>query len=215
MHAYFAFFLEELAPQGDAVIPTPSQVDAYRGTLPDALLVFWEEAGWGAHGDGMFWTVNPADYAPIAHEWIDGLALPVNEPFHVIARSAFGRLVLWGQTGGQCVTVDPLYSQVLTTPPDTFLSQGREEFAITSTFAAVTPESYDLDDVKEKPLFKRARKKLGILGADEMYGFEPALALGGTPELGKLAKVKLAAHLAFLRQLSDVEVIHFDVAGGL
>ncbi len=169
----------------------------------------------GSHADGLFWLVNPADYAAIAREWLGGLSLPVDEPFHVIARSAFGRLIFWGKTGGKCVTVDPVYSQVLTTPPNKFLAEGREEFAITGTFASISRESFDLDDVNNKPLFKRALKKLGKLNADEMYGFEHALALGGTPELGKLAKVSLAEHLALLRQLNDVELIHLDVSGKL
>ncbi|WP_209713648.1 T6SS immunity protein Tdi1 domain-containing protein [Duganella sp. 1411] len=37
----------------------------------------------------------------------------------------------------------------------------------------------DIEDVKEKNLFKRALKKLGPVAADEMYGFEPALCIGG------------------------------------
>jgi hypothetical protein len=213
MHPYFDYFLKEFAPQSDTVMPTVTEVEAYRRALPDALLDFWAKAGWGSHADGLFWLVNPADYESIARAWLDGLSLPVAEPFHVIARSAFGRLIFWGKTGGKCVMVDPVYSQVLTTPPNRFLAQGREEFAITGTFASISPESFDLDDVKDKPLFKRALKKLGKLNPDEMYGFEPALALGGTPELGQLAKVKLAGHLAFLRQLNDVELIHLDVSG--
>lgn len=35
-----------------------------------------------------------------------------------------------------------------------------------------------------------------------MYGFEPALALGGEPTLDNLRKVKLDQHLTMLRQLA-------------
>ncbi len=213
MHEYFAYFLKELAPQSHTVMPSAAQIDAYRGALPDALLTFWAEAGWGAHADGLAWLVNPADYEAIAREWIEGISLPVDEPLHVIARSAFGRLFLRGKTSGQSVIVVPTYSRVITSPPDKYLARGEEEFAITSQFVAFSADAFDMDDIKDKPLFKRALKKLGRLQPVEMYGFEPALALGGVPDLGKLAKVSLAEHLALLRQLDDVEVLHIDVSG--
>ncbi len=44
-------------------------------------------------------------------------------------------------------------------------------------------EYNDLDD-----LFKPALKSLGPLKSDEMYGFVPALALGGQMELKNLQK---------------------------
>ncbi|MNJ79554.1 hypothetical protein D3C77_776150 [compost metagenome] len=54
-------------------------------------------------------------------------------------------------------------------------------------------------------LFKSALKKLGQLKSDEMYGFVPALALGGAMELKNLQKVKTIEHLEFLSQLSPLQ----------
>ncbi|EGH08166.1 hypothetical protein PSYMP_05689, partial [Pseudomonas amygdali pv. morsprunorum str. M302280] len=48
-------------------------------------------------------------------------------------------------------------------------------------------------------------QKLGPLKSDEMYGFVPALALGGPMELEKLQKVKTIEHLTFLSQLSPLQ----------
>jgi hypothetical protein len=70
----------------------------------------------------------------------------------------------------------------------------------------------DFEDESEKPLFKRAVKKLGIVGPDEIYAFEPALALGGSARLTSLMKVKLEEHLHFLAELGETQVIHIDIS---
>jgi hypothetical protein len=57
-----------------------------------------------------------------------------------------------------------------------------------------------------KPLFARARKKLGVLAAGEMYGFVPALALGGTASVATLEKVAIIEHLDILAQLGPLRI---------
>ena len=54
-------------------------------------------------------------------------------------------------------------------------------------------------------LFRPALENLGKLRSDEMYGFVPALALGGAMELKNLQKVKTIEHLEFLSQLSPLQ----------
>jgi hypothetical protein len=66
-------------------------------------------------------------------------------------------------------------------------------------FASQNRESNDLDD-----LFQLALKKLGSLQPDEMYGFVPALALGGPGDLKHLQKLKTIEHLTFLSQLAPL-----------
>ncbi|WP_229520035.1 T6SS immunity protein Tdi1 domain-containing protein [Massilia oculi] len=48
-----------------------------------------------------------------------------------------------------------------------------------------------------EPLYSRALAELGPLGFDEVYGFEPAIVLGGKMRLENLAKLKLDVHLRF------------------
>ncbi|WP_439853678.1 T6SS immunity protein Tdi1 domain-containing protein [Pseudomonas yamanorum] len=52
-----------------------------------------------------------------------------------------------------------------------------------------------------KPLFQRALAKLGPLGADEMYAFEPALCIRGKADLKHMKKVDIHVHLMILDQL--------------
>ena len=65
----------------------------------------------------------------------------------------------------------------------------------------------DQKDDLETPLFDRALKALGPLARDEMYGFEPALALGGKADLRNLRKVKAVEHLVMLAQLGELQIM--------
>lgn len=78
--------------------------------------------------------------------------------------------------------------------------------------ATKEPDALDIEDEKEKKIFKRAVKKLGALRADEMYGFEPALVIGGAPKLDNLVKVKVIEHLILLQQFGKIEILHMDVS---
>ena len=87
---------------------------------------------------------------------------------------------------------------------------GKEDLSFSNMIGLVDQESVDFEDQNEKPLFRRALKKLGALGPDEMYAFEPSLSLGGSAQLSTLVKVKIEEHLNFLAQLKETEVLHLD-----
>ena len=69
-------------------------------------------------------------------------------------------------------------------------------------FGSLSRDSNDFDG-----MFHPAFKKLGRLKHDEMYGFVPALALGGPATLEHLQKVKAVEHLVVLAQLAPLDVI--------
>jgi hypothetical protein len=62
-----------------------------------------------------------------------------------------------------------------------------------------------------KPLFERALAKLGALDHDTLYGFVPALALGGEARLDRRQKLDAHVHLDILSQVTAVQVMA-DVA---
>lgn len=80
------------------------------------------------------------------------------------------------------------------------------DFRVQTFFGAKTPSECDFKDDAKQPLFKRAASKLGPLDPDEMYGFEPALIVGGQVNLDHLKKVKLDVHLTILRQLAPPKI---------
>jgi hypothetical protein len=63
--------------------------------------------------------------------------------------------------------------------------------------------SFEFSDFLD--LFDPAKRKLGILQSDEIYGFVPALMIGGSEDLKNLEKLKIIEHLTFLAQLAPLE----------
>ncbi|HSI56362.1 MAG TPA: T6SS immunity protein Tdi1 domain-containing protein [Ideonella sp.] len=53
-----------------------------------------------------------------------------------------------------------------------------------------------------------ALRKLSRPKAEEIYGFVPALALGGPSKFENLEKLKIVEHLVFLAQLSALQVMN-------
>jgi len=56
-------------------------------------------------------------------------------------------------------------------------------------------------DVLRKDIFDQALVRLGPPDASELYGFVPALALGGGRNSHSLEKMRMNEHLSFLFQL--------------
>lgn len=195
----FALFLAKFGPAIDKRHVPPSTIDRYRGKLPDQLLAYWQEYGWCGYADGLFWTVNPQEYEPALEAWIGDTPFKEQDAYHVIARSAFGKLYLWGEETGETLTVFAPASTCFTSPPDDDIDR---DFETRLFFGGLSLHSNDVEG-----LFAPALQKLGRLAHDDMYGFVPAPALGGTLTLAHLQKVKAVEHLAFIAQLAPLYVI--------
>ncbi|MOA21998.1 hypothetical protein D3C78_1425230 [compost metagenome] len=105
---------------------------------------------------------------------------------------------MWGEKSGWCLTISShaaRYSGRVSK-----FTGDRLGFGVSVFFSFVRPDHNDLDG-----FFKPALEKLGQLNSDEMYGFVPALALGGAMDLRNLQKVKTIEHLEFLSQLSPLQ----------
>ncbi|CAM3271908.1 glutamyl-tRNA amidotransferase [Pseudomonas floridensis] len=194
----YAFFYKKFGPAISTQVVPLSSVKRYEGKLPAQLLQYWNDYGWCGYAKGLFWTVNPQDYEPVLDYWLAGTGLLERDTYHVIARSAFGQLYLWGENSANSLSVTSYMSRYSNS--STFLNRSNFDFGVQLFFSTMQPERNDLDN-----LFERALKKLGLLDIDEMYGFVPALALGGPIELNNLQKVKVIEHLEFLSQLSPLQ----------
>jgi hypothetical protein len=207
---YFTEFLEGegFAPAINCDPVDKETLDRYRGKLPDRLLGYWEAFGFCGYGDGLFWTVNPADYEEILELWLKDTPLWGRENYYVIARTAFGRLYIWGDKSGWTSKLTPHEHSILPRdiPSDPISEEEKERF-IGIFISGMNKNNSDSYDKDEKPLFKKALKKLGQLEADEMYAFVPALALGGLADLKFLQKVKLQEQLSILAQLEEPTIM--------
>lgn len=201
----FEIFLndEGFAPAFEYRPVTEATFNKYQGKLPNKLLEYWRAFGFCGYGEGLFWIVNPGDYEDVVEAWLEDTPLAGSDNYHVIARSAFGELFLWGEKGGRTLDILPNYGMLFPTLPD---GDGLFDLEIQIFFSGRSKDVLDFEDINDKPLFKRALKKLGRLEPDELYGFEPALALGGLEKLENLVKVKAVEHLLILAQLGEKEI---------
>jgi hypothetical protein len=213
MNENFTYFFEELGPPNLVQQPSKTDLEKYRGKVPDSLIDFWTEAGWSGYAGGLFWSTDPDEFSPAIDAWLDGNSSVKKDVFTVIGRSAFGDLFLWGKNTGVSVTINPLVSTIITAEPDRNVVEGAPDLALISFFATLDRDYLDFEDIKEKHLFDRALKKLGPLKNDEMYAFEPALALGGAPKIENLSKLKIIEHLVLLSQIAEIKYLHMDITG--
>jgi len=199
---HFEIFVEEF---GEVTTPVPvpvSEIEKWRSTMPSALLDYWAEAGWSGFSQGLFWIVNPADFEDLLAEWIMGTPLEKTDQFHVIARTAFGKLYLWGEKTGASAEIVPSDHSILCLERDLKKPVKNPDLALRGFFSGSDPSYANALDEDGKPLFQRALKALGPLRPDEMYGFEPALVVGGRARIENLRILSLHEHLGMLRQLA-------------
>lgn len=202
MDKVFARFLEKFGDPIDRHEVPVTSIERYRGKLPGLLLEYWAEHGWCGYGDGIFWIVNPQDYEGVVASWIGNTELEKHDSYHVIARSAFGDLYLWGERTGFSLKIISFLSRCVIDdfePTPEQMDRKVQDFLL-----SIDAESNDYDD-----LFNSARKKLGPLRHDELYGFVPALMFGGPDTLDHLEKLKAVEHLILLSQLAELEPYDF------
>jgi hypothetical protein len=156
----------------------------------------WEADGWASYRDGLLWFVDPHDFEPVVKAW----NLPEAAPLITVARAAFGELYLLGSfpasdgtSPDSVLALNPHIAQY------SFVGPYAEEF-LTSTIAW---DRY-IKTMHESDV-RRARKDVGPLSWDEMYGYEPALALGGSGKPETVRRVNIFNHHLLLSQLTPVK----------
>jgi hypothetical protein len=185
---------------------TPESMARYRGRLPNYLLQRWQEEGWRGYANGLFWTVNPQDFEHILPRWLESTSLRNLDKFHVFGRTGFGELYAWAEHYG-CNVIISCPIGVITAIAQNFAKPSpRPDLGMSVFFGRAEKEEFDLEDDNDERLFERAAKKLGPLGEKEIYGFEPALALGGPRQLAHLAKLDMAIHLNLLSEMTSMRI---------
>lgn len=197
----FQYFLEEFGPQiGRREVP-PSSIDYYQGRLPDRLLEYWQEYGWSGYSDGLFWIVNPREYDGALSEWLSGSIFEGKDNFHVIATGAFGKIYVWGEEYGNSFSIVATESYIA--PRHNFSARPKDkDFDIRCFFSSKKPRYLDSYE-----MFDQAVARLGRLDVGQMYGFFPAVAIGGTRTVENIQKVSAVEHLTFLAQLEGLSIL--------
>lgn len=155
-------------------------IEKYKTILPDFILAIWERHGLSSHGEGYIWTVNPDDYIGIVQDFFGK-----KRELIVFARSSFGDM--YCVEGGKKYVIQPQIGEAI------FIGDSDIEYSFKYSLIM-------LDDENLKRHLK-ARKKLGPIEHDQMYGYVPMLALGGD---GSLKETKIVKTKEYLALVADV-----------
>lgn len=206
---HFEYFYSDkgFGPAVDTRQVSQSKLEHYRGKIPDKLLEYWRAYGFAGYGKGIFWITDPDDYAEALNAWLYGTEFYGKDHYYVIGRSAFGNLTLWGTKTGRSLTINCAWAMIFPTDKSRWMREGKADSLISTWLSGMSVDYPNETDDKGIPLFDRAVELLGPLNHDEMYGFVPALALGGPCRLDHLKKVNAAEHLLFLAQLGERRIM--------
>ena len=199
-----------------ATRPTPADLEGLAGRLPDELVALWREHGIGLWRGGKFQFSLPSDYAPVVERVFGGDQEFSAAQTHVVGFSAFGELLIWSEQHDRVLVDLPLLT-VRAPKFDAREADDPDWFPIATPLSR--PDREGLFDVFErneeaKPLFERARARLGQLALGECYGFVPALAIGGSGTLKQVQRLDALTHLTFLAELGRCRLLASREVGG-
>lgn len=207
----FELFIEEFGESTSSTMASSETIEKYRGILPNRLLEYWSEFGFTGYKEGLFWIVNPAEFAGAIDSWVGDTPIVEEDNYYVIARSAFGDLYLWGQKTGYRYKIKTAIGWIIEQDGDEdMIKSGDSDFALSMFFSNLSPANVNFKDENNKELFTGAIKKLGAIEHDEAYAFEPSLIAGGKRLLSNISKVNIHVHLDILAQLGHREILDHD-----
>ncbi|MDC9581623.1 GAD-like domain-containing protein [Xenorhabdus sp. PR6a] len=205
---FFECFIDDL---GEATQhrPVPSEsMDKWLGKVPGQLLYYWKHEGWNSYQNGLFSIVNPDDYEDIVDMWLEDTPFESIDSYHVIARSGFGKMFLCGEETGINLSISCIFNKITSDKNDIYKKDRKTlDLDISSFFASKSAKTLDLKGGSKTGIFTKAVEKYGPLGENEIFGFEPAIILGGEIKLENVRKLDMHIHLDILRQFSDPDIM--------
>ncbi len=212
MDRYIQGFFDEFGEPSFSREVKQSHIEFYRGKLPDKLLEFWQQFGFCGFKKGLFWIVDPSEYESILDSWIGDTKVVETDSYFVFARNGFGDLYLWGTNTGYKLKIKPNIGWIIEQDgTEEEIRKGDSNFPMQRFLAMQDFQRSDLKDVNTKKLlFNNAVKKFSALKENEVFGFEPALFLGGKQTLDNLNKLDIQTHLSILADFGHREFIDDD-----
>lgn len=205
MDECFSLFIEDFGP-AILVEKVPESFFVEKADiLPESLLSFWKEEGWGAYANGLIWTVNPDHFVNVIERWVTGFPILEGARYHVFARTAFGQLFALREDTGHIVRVACPIGSIMARK-DINVALKNKESRIQSFFGSSLRKDFDIQGEGDVYLFEAALEKLGALDSNEVYGFLPILAAGGSARLENIHKLQMDVHLDILLQFSEREL---------
>ncbi|EHI9299556.1 DUF1851 domain-containing protein [Vibrio vulnificus] len=203
-----AFFLSKFGQPTTLVSASSTEIEKYRGKLPDQLLEYWRIVGFSGFVDGLFWLTNPDEYQDILDRFLEDTPFEQQDIYYVIARNAWGELMLYGEKTGHSIEISPHLNWMRTKEGDEQDIRAGRENKVISNFLAIQNLKYlDIKNNQGKPMFPAAFKKYGALNSEEIYGFAPFLFAGGEKKVSNIVKCDIFSHLNLIADMGEMEII--------
>ena len=184
----------------------------YRNTLPEELLHYWTTYGFSSFKNGLLWLTNPEDYFELVKNYLKGTPFENRPNLYVVARSAFGELLIWESTKGNTLKLQSMSNMIfLSADADREDFKTEEENFAMNRFLSFDPDHFDQDDARGNYLFERALKKIGKVEENEMYGYKLSHFLGGKESITNLTKMDLFNHYDIQKELKEPTVSVSDM----
>jgi len=164
--------------------PISDFIEKYKDELPNEVLSFWKEYGFGTFMNGYFRVIKPDDYIDLLSDTYEYAQKEIP-----IAVTAFGDIITWQGKAINMICYRFNYSQII----------GADEFDWFMNMD-LTSNMFKEEDLKSEQ-FEKAKEKLGELDIDECYGYVPLLALGGGEKVENTQKVTTKIHIDLITQV--------------
>ncbi|OTA20399.1 GAD-like domain protein [Xenorhabdus beddingii] len=139
--------------------------------------------------------------------WLEDTPFESIDSYHAIARNGFGKLYLCGEVTGLNLTIDCIFNTIFYSKERSYKKEkGKLDREISSFFGIKSNDGLDLKGNTKKGFFSCAVEKYGPLNENEIFGFEPAIILGGEIKLENVRKLDMHIHLDILRQFADPDI---------
>ena len=193
---------QDLPPLGVGRVVPEEYFERFGGVFPESVLYIWRRFGFDGFGQGRSWITDPVEWAPVVDAWLEGIELPFPpQRWHCLTRTALGYMRLWGEISGPAVDIDVIdgaiypNSDAADAAADPIHRERRGCMIFTHQH-----EDWDEDEVTGRSLAVEGIERLGVPGADEVFGFVPPLSFGGRVSADRLSVQKAVPYLVGLAQ---------------
>ena len=194
--------VDPMPPLGVGRVVPEEYFERFGGVFPESVLYIWRRFGFDGFGQGRSWITDPVEWAPVVDAWLEGIELPFPpQRWHCVTRTALGRMLLWGEISGPAVTIDVIDGTIR---PNSNEAENMTDPVVRERsgcieFTSPRGDLYD-DEVTGRPLAVEGIERLGVPGADEVFGFVPPLSFGGQISADRLSVQKAVPYLVGLAQ---------------
>ena len=193
---------QDMPPLGVGRVVPEEYFERFGGVFPESVLYIWRRFGFDGFGQGRSWITDPVEWAPVVDAWLEGVELPFPpQRWHCVARTALGRMLLWGEISGPALDIDVIAGEI---SPNANEAENMTDPVVRErsgciTFTDPLEDLYD-DEVTGRSLAVEGIERLGVPGADEVLGFVPPLSFGGQISGDRLSVQKAVPYLVGLAQ---------------